>query len=116
MLPQVIDKVATEVRDPPQGDILRIVCKTDRGVEQCPCCLDRLGFARLKREIKIRQRPADRRVEDGRQSFIDIGLFTPQSLRDLLILVIVVVQPIANEVAQLAEIAQDQMLDRCFAG
>jgi hypothetical protein len=66
VLPEVVDQVAAEVRDPPQRNILGVVRQADRCAEQPSRGFDRLDLARLKREVKMGQSPADRRVEDGR--------------------------------------------------
>ncbi|MCY1378871.1 hypothetical protein D9M69_665390 [compost metagenome] len=64
--------MVTEVRYPPQRNILGVACQADCRGEQGPCAFNRLGLARLKREVEKRQGPADRRIEDGRQNLVDV--------------------------------------------
>ncbi|MGH0224561.1 hypothetical protein NKZ03_00255 [Sinorhizobium meliloti] len=58
----------------------------------------------------------DGRVEYGRQNLIDVGVFASKRLGDLLISMGGIIQPITDESAHLAEIAQDQVPDRRLTG
>jgi hypothetical protein len=60
---------------------------------------------RTKREIQEGQGPADRRIQNGRQHLVNVGLLAAQRLGHLVVAVRLIAQPVANEGAKLVEVA-----------
>jgi hypothetical protein len=70
MRPKIVDKVAAELADPPEGHILGVVGEADRSRQQIARGRQRFGSACLEREVEEGKRPTDRRVQDGRDCIV----------------------------------------------
>ena len=93
MLPQVVDQVTAEVRDPPQR-MFKALSASDSGGGAILSAV----FERLNRPSQARSRKmpgtADRRIENCRQYFVDVSVSALQGRRDLLIAVSPIIQPL----------------------